>query len=356
MEGSARSGPAFPGPGPRRAALRTAMLVLPAPPGPAMLRTTVLSLLLLACAALALAPAGGCGSGEAARAGAAFDSKRAWRDLEAIVALGPRPAGSPALEATRALIERELRAAGLEPVREPFDVKPPPGFVSTPPVESFALANVYADLAAKDPAADTVILCTHFDTKIHPKTFVGANDGGSGTAVLLELARVLAAAGPGPLTYRFLFLDGEEALRWEWDGTDNTYGSRHHAQALAQSRRAEHVRCCILLDMVGDKDLQFLRETYSDRRLNDLFARAAAPIGLSRHLEGKHEEARDDHLSFMAVGIPSIDLIDFDYGPENSYWHSPEDTLEHCSAASLDATGRIVLAALPEIERTFHRH
>lgn len=309
----------------------------------------------LSLGALPLGAIGGCGAAEPQSSPIAFDPARAFRDLEAIVALGPRPPGSPELEATRAYIERELRAAGLAPVREPFEVKPPPGFKSTPPVESFALANVYADLAAADPDAETVILCTHFDTKIHPQRFVGANDAGSGTAVLLELARVIASGGPRALTYRFLFLDAEEALRFEWSGDDNTYGSRHHAAQLVKNRLADRVRCCVLLDLVGDRDLKFLQETYSDRRLNELFQKAAEGVGLGAYLKGARQEAKDDHLSFMAVGIPSIDLIDFDYGPDNSYWHTPQDTIDKCSAESLGVTGRIVLAALPEIERSFRR-
>jgi len=309
----------------------------------------------LSLGVLAIGAMGACGAQDVAPAKTSFDAQRAWRDLESIVALGPRPPGSPELEATRAFIERELRAAGLTPVREPFVVKPPPGFKSTPPVESFAMANVYADLVSKDPQAETVILGTHFDTKIHPQRFVGANDAGSGTAVLLELARVIASGGPRDLTYRFLFIDGEESLRFEWAGTDNTYGSRHHASKLVESRLAERVRCFVLLDLVGDKDLVFLRETLSDRRLKDLFGRAAEGIGLGAHMRGAVQEAKDDHVSFMAVGIPSIDLIDFDYGPGNSWWHTPEDTLDKCSARSLEVTGRIVLAALPEIERSFRR-
>ncbi|MFN0006313.1 MAG: M28 family peptidase [Planctomycetota bacterium] len=305
--------------------------------------------------ALGLLAIGACTVEDPAPRQASFDQARAWRDLESIVALGPRPPGSPELEKTREYIERELRAAGLTPVREPFDVKPPPGFKSTPPVESFAMANVYADFAAQDQGAETVILGTHIDTKIHPQRFVGANDSGSGTAVLLELARVIASGGPRSLNYRFLFIDGEESLRWDWADTDNTYGSRHHASKLVESRLAERVRAFVLLDLVGDKDLVFLRETYSDRRLNDLFFKAADGIGLGKHMLGARQEAKDDHLSFMAVGIPSIDLIDFDYGPDNSWWHTVEDTLDKCSAESLGITGRIVLAALPEIERSFRR-
>jgi glutaminyl-peptide cyclotransferase len=296
-----------------------------------------------------------CDRGRAAPSPEAFDSARAWHDLETIVALGPRPPGSEALEKTRALIERELSAAGLAPVRDAFQVKPPAGAMGHLPAEGVAMANVYADLRSGDPKADMVILCTHFDTKLAAEPFLGANDGGSGTAVLLELARGLAKQGPRALTYRFLFLDGEEALRWEWAGDDNTYGSRHHARKLQEGGLADRVRCCVLLDMVGDKDLRFLRETYSNRRLSELFSQAAASAGLSKYVDGRSAEARDDHLSFMAVGIPSIDLIDFDYGPDNAWWHTKDDTLDKCSAESLGVAGRLVLAAIPAIERTFVR-
>jgi len=307
-----------------------------------------------ALAGLALLPA--CGSGSAMGApGGAFDEARAWKHLEHLVGLGPRPPGSEALETTRGYIEQELAKAGLKPVRDAFDVKPPVAAGAPAPAHSIAMANVYADLVSKDPKAETVILCTHFDTKISADTFVGANDGGSGTAVLLELARVLAAAGPRDLTYRFLFLDGEEAMRWDWAGDDNTYGSRHHAAELKKSGKAASVRCCILLDMVGDKDLRFLDEVYSNRRLAAIVAEAADAEGLGKHVRGRRTEARDDHLSFMAVGIPSLDLIDFDYGPDNAWWHTKEDTLDKCSAKSLGITGRIVIASLPEIERSFAR-
>ena len=296
-----------------------------------------------------------CSAGSAMGGGPSFDEARAWKDLEHLVGLGPRPPGSDALEQTRAYLEQELSKAGLKAVREPFEVPAPPGAGGMKPAHAIAMANVYADLAAKDPKAETVILCTHFDTKISSERFVGANDGGSGTAVLLELARVLAASGPRDLTYRFLFLDGEEALRWDWAGDDNTYGSRHHAGELKKSGKAASVRCCILLDMVGDKDLRFWNETYSNRRLAAIVSEAAAEVGLSQHVDGKHQEARDDHLSFMAVGIPSLDLIDFDYGPDNAWWHSKDDTLDKCSAKSLGITGRIVIASLPGIEHSFAR-
>lgn len=281
-----------------------------------------------------------------------FDGARAWKNLETQVAIGPRPAGSAALEKTRAWLSTALTESGLKSVREDFKAQTPAGEI--------AFANIYADLPARNPAAsEWIILGSHFDTKRteerFKEPFLGANDAGSSTAVLLELARVLAKGGARELNYRFLFLDGEEAIAWDWIGEDNTYGSRYHAGQLQKSGMAARVRAFILLDMVGDKDLQLMRDSYSDRRLLELFFATGRELGYRKHVDGRAEEIRDDHLSFMAVGIPSIDLIDLDYGPLNSYWHTPKDTLENCSQASLEVIGRLVLASLPKVEKDFRR-
>lgn len=289
----------------------------------------------------------GCGKTSPSAAPVALDADRAWKHLEALVAFGPRPPGSPALEATRAYLEAELARTGLKPAREAFDAKTPLG--------NFALANVYADLPAATADAERVILATHFDTKLGIDGFVGANDGGSGTALLLELARVLAQGGPRPLAYRFLFLDGEEATRPQWQGEDNCYGSRHHAKELAKRGEASRVRAFVLLDMVGDADLALLRETWSDRRLVDLFRAAAGRAGLAGVFSNQSQAIEDDHGPFLDAGIPSLDLIDFEYGPGNAYWHTTDDVLAHCSKESLAKVGRVVLEALPALERDFRR-
>ena len=305
----------------------------------------------LAAAGLALcASAVGCGGAAPAASGQAarFDSARAWKLLEEQVALGPRPAGTEGAERTRALIERELTACGLAPVRERFTAQTPAG-----PLE---MANVWAEIAAADPQkvqAPVIVLASHYDTKRMDVRFVGANDGGSSTAVLLELARVLASGPARPVTYRVVFFDGEEAVRSFWQDPDNRYGSRHHVAELERTGGLQRVRYMILLDMVGDRDLRLTRDTYSGRELIEAFFSAARANGLGRHLGGERESmpVKDDHQSFLTAGVESVDLIDFDYGPDNSWWHSAEDTLDKCSRESLDAIGRIVLLGLPQVER-----
>lgn len=285
----------------------------------------------------------GCSSGTAAPPRQApFDEGRAWAHLEHLVSLGPRPPGSEALEATRRYLSEQLAALGLEPVREPFTARTPLG-----PIE---MANVYADLPGEGEAPPIVVLCTHFDTKRFDFEFVGANDGGSGTAVLLEIARLLAKGPPRPVTYRFLFLDGEEALRPVWVDPDNTYGSRHHVEQLRKSGLLQRIGACVLLDMVGDADLRLNRDLNSDPKLLELFFEAAREAGLGRHVDGRREAVRDDHIPFLRAGIAAVDLIDLEYGPDRSYWHTAEDTLEHCSRQSLGVIGRIVMLGLPRLE------
>lgn len=300
---------------------------------------------ILGAALLALAACGGRSSGGGPVP--PFDAERAWAHAERIVGFGPRPAGSEELERLRAFLTAELESYGLQPQREAFSVDTPVG-----PID---FANLYADVEGRsdgDGPAPLVILGTHIDTKRLPFEFVGANDGAAGTAVLLELARVLASErGRGPVTYRVLFLDGEESMRLKWEGDDNRYGSRHHVERLRETDELVRVRAFVLLDLVGDRDLELFQETQSDAELVDIFFSSARRQGLGMYVDGPRQEIKDDHLSFIAAGIPSVDLIDFDYGPRNAYWHTDDDTLDKLSAASLEATGRIVLGGLPRLER-----
>jgi hypothetical protein len=310
---------------------------------------------LLALASLLLVPACSSPPAPGPLPHLGFDQDRAWTHLEKIVGIGPRPSGSPGAATLRDYLQLNLEALGLEVVREPF--------TDMTPIGELEFENVWVDLpptapgAAADPDAPWVVVGTHYDTKrLEPdatgRPFVGANDAGSGTAILLELARVLEAdERPRAIGLRLLFIDGEEAVRHDWEGDDNTYGSRYHANRLLAEGQAGRFGACVILDMLGDKDLGILHETYSRRELMELFENAAARAGLERYMNTRRWlPVKDDHQSFMRVGIPAVDLIDFDYGPNNSYWHTTEDTLDKCSAESLGAAGRIFLAGLPDLE------
>ena len=191
-----------------------------------------------------------------------------------------------------------------------------------------------------------------------PFHFVGANDAGSGTAVLLELARILAeSAGERPVTYRLLFLDGEEAV-YDWnEGQDNTYGSRYHvAQLQEDPDLLKRVAACVLLDMVGDAKLQLYTESQSDSQLLNIIFEVARRNQLGRYVGGPRRHINDDHVPFLEARIPAVNLIDFGYGPRSSstsggaWWHTEEDTLDKLSPDSLHVVGRIVLWSLPELE------
>ncbi len=276
-----------------------------------------------------------------------FDPDRTWANLERIVAIGPRHSGSRGSQELQRLLVDELTALGLHPVRESFRDDTPMG--------PLPFVNVFADIPGAPTSAGAappiVVLASHFDTKRMRYEFVGANDGGSSTAVLLELARCLVANPERRrVTYRILFVDGEEAIRPDWEGKDNTYGSRHHVSELKRTGAIDDIGACVVLDMVGDRDLGFVHERSSTPALLSIFTDAAHRIGLGQHVDHGDREIRDDHLPFLYAGIPSVNLIDFDYGPDHRYWHSAEDVLANCAPESLHITGRIVLAGLPVLE------
>lgn len=281
------------------------------------------------------------GTGLAAQTVAGFDSSRAYEHVRQMVALGPRPAGSPANGRTREYLIRTLAATGITAVEQPFEVDTPIGRVR--------MANVVATLPGK--RADRVVLASHFDTKLFREfRFVGANDGGSSTATLLELGRVLKAR-PRDYTIELLFLDGEEAFRPEWAGTDHTYGSRYYVEAAKKAGTLGSLKALVLLDMVGDRDLAYRRESNSTPWLTDIIWSAAARLGHDRHFLAERTPIEDDHVAFLEAGVPAVDIIDLDYAP----WHTAGDTLDQVSARSLQVTGDVVLAALPDIERRLRK-
>jgi glutaminyl-peptide cyclotransferase len=277
--------------------------------------------------------------------GPKFDSGRAYEDLRQMVAFGPRPAGSATLEKTRDYIRRELKAAGLTVHEQPFDADTPSGKVH--------MINLSATVPGRTTSKGRLVIGGHYDTKVfHEFPFVGASDAASSAAFVLEMARTLKSR-TNALPIELLFLDGEEAVCKGWDdcnkpgNADHTYGSRYYAQQAEKTGTAKDVRAFILVDMIGAKPLTVHRESYSTKWLTEEIWAAAHKLG---HAEFKDDAfpVEDDHLEFLEVKIPSVDIIDLNDYPQ---WHTAQDDLSHVGAGSLQAVGDVLLAALPAIEK-----
>jgi len=267
-----------------------------------------------------------------------FDSARAWEHLRQLVALGPRPAGSPAIEQARKYITNQLAAAGLSPVEQAWDDRTPLG-----PVR---LVNLTAALPGA--SKDRLVIAGHYDTKRFQEfRFVGANDGGSSAAFLIELARVLKTR-KNALTIELLFLDGEEAVV-AWEGNDRTYGSRHYVESAIRSGSLKSLKALVLVDMIGDRNLRIKRDLNSTPWLTDIIWGAARREKLAAYFVADTTQVDDDHVPFLEAGIPAVDIIDLEYPP----WHTAGDTIEAVSARSLQIVGDVVLAALPLVEARF---
>jgi Zn-dependent M28 family amino/carboxypeptidase len=193
---------------------------------------------------------------------------------------------------------------------------------------------------------ERIVFAGHYDTKLFRQfRFVGASDGGSSAAFLLELAHALKGR-KNPFTIELLFLDGEEARMTEWAGTDNTYGSRHYVDTARRDGSLASLKAMVLVDMIGDRDLDIRRDENSTRWLTDMIWSAAKRSDLDSYFLSESTRVEDDHLPFLAAGIPSVDIIDLDY----EQWHTSKDTLDAVSARSLQVVGDVLLEALPQIE------
>jgi Zn-dependent M28 family amino/carboxypeptidase len=294
------------------------------------MRFTLLASLLVTACASAQTPA--------AQKPAAFDGARAFADLTKIVAIGPRPAGSEGAQKTRDYIREQLSSIGIAVVEQSFDATTPAGNVR--------MVNVSATLPGTGQGR--LVIAGHYDTKLIKEfPFVGANDGGSSTAFLLELARSLKGR-TNAVPIELLFLDGEEAVG-EW-ATGNTFGSRHYVDVAVKAGTVKQIKALVLVDMIGDRELVLKRESNSTPWLKDVIWSAAKRLNRPEFVPDA-TPIEDDHIPFLAAGIESVDLIDLDYPDATMrYWHTAEDTLDKTAAASLQAVGDVLLAALPAIE------
>lgn len=310
-------------------------------------------------------PVGGCGEKAVTfDANDALEGKvsgeRALGHVAALVAFGPRPAGSEALEKSRQYLEKELAAKGWVTRRQTFTTKTPKGEVE--------FTNLRARFGEKAWSSRiTGLLCSHYDTKAYDGfAFVGANDAGSSTGLLVELAGVLAVRPEVAGRMELVFFDGEEAFGTNITPSDGLFGSKHYAAQILLEKEKDRPRWGVLLDMVGDAelniragvkiprasvrdlaaasgsgylvDIEFVEEALE--RLSRKLISAAEDLELRSFIGISPDYIVDDHIPLNVVaGIPTIDLIDFDY----PHWHTPADTLDKLSAESLETSGRVTM-------------
>lgn len=258
-----------------------------------------------------------------------FSGEKALTHVQALIDIGPRPPGSDAIVRARAYIEEQLESYGWTVSEQAFADQTPRG------------AGKFVNLIARfgNATKPSFLLCSHYDTKIFDTfLFVGANDGGSSTGLLLEMARVLALEPKLAGKIELVFFDGEEAVE-SFSETDGIYGSRHFAQELSQTGSATSFRGGILFDMVGDRSLDITLPPNSPAKITADILASADALQLRNYFTYFDQDITDDHTPLNAVGIPVVDVIDFHYPP----WHTAEDTMDKLSAQSLQIVGSVAV-------------
>ena len=270
-------------------------------------------------------------------AAADFSGTSALEFTRRAVEFGPRPAGSEANRKLQAYVVAQLKTSGAEVAEDPFTGQTPKGPI--------AMKNIIAKFPGKSGRA--IAITGHFDTKLFPgRNFVGASDGGSSTGFLLELARVMAHQ-PRVDDLYLVFFDGEKAVREDWIDPDNLYGSRHLADRWRKDGTLTRLKALINVDMIGDKNLDIKQETQGNASLRKLVWTTAAELGYGAYFQNDQQGEEDDHMPFVKLGVPAIDIIDIDYPP----WHKDTDTMDKLSAKSFDIVGTVIVEVIHRLER-----
>ncbi len=259
-----------------------------------------------------------------------FSGEKALAHVQALVDLGPRPAGSNALEEARSYLRHDLQGNGWKVQDQAFPDQTPQGRIS--------FVNLIATFGEPPTEKNSrFLLCSHYDTKTFDSiSFVGANDGGSSTGALLEMARVLSLHPDLARKVELVFFDGEEAFE-HFTRSDGLYGSRYFAQQLSEKKNTSLYRGGILWDMMGDASLTITLPPDSPPELARGIFAAADALQVRNHFTYFDDNILDDHTPLNTAGIPTIDLIDFDYPP----WHTAQDTMDKLSAESLQTVGAV---------------
>jgi len=272
-----------------------------------------------------------------------FDGNKAFDHVAQLVAIGPRPPASDGIRRAQQYIKSQLQSFNCQVDEDDFHAQTPVGDV--------AMKNIIAKVSGE--GSGIILLMTHYDTLSSVKDFVGAEDSGSSTGLMLEMARLLCPKKQQNAVW-IAFLDGEEAfVNWNQDD-DHTYGSRELAARLAVSGELKRVKAVILADMVGQKNLEIHRESDSTKWLTDLVWKKAASLGYGDIFTSRESQVADDHQPFLSRGVPAVDIIDLDSYTNAGYWHTTQDTIDKVSPKSLAIVGYVVLESVNELQKKFH--
>jgi glutaminyl-peptide cyclotransferase len=269
-----------------------------------------------------------------------FNGSKAMDYAREFVAIGPRwPTSAGHLKAEQYL-HAHLQHDQFEEDR----------FTANTPIGPVQMCNFIARFPGKKDGV--IVLATHYETNYPLRTinFVGANDGASTTGLLLAIADQLRGHTLDGYSVWLVFFDGEEAIQ-SWSASDSTYGSRHLAAKWGRDGTLGKIKAFILADMIGDKDLDIQRESRSTDWLVDVMRKAVHKFGYDKYFFQTDGPVDDDHLPFVTRGVPSIDVIDLDYGPNNSYHHTAQDTLDKVSVRSLTIDGDVFMETIRLIDQ-----
>ena len=264
-----------------------------------------------------------------------IDSKRAFQYTREVTAFGSRYMGSENHKKLERYILDHLQGDQVED----------DAFTADTVEGKFPVRNIIDKFPGTRDGI--IVILGHYDT-VYPlrnSGFVGANDGGSSTAILLEYANQLRGKKRDGYNVWLVWTDGEEAVK-TWSDTDSLYGTRHLAEKWEKDGTLKKIKALMVMDMIGDADLNIDRDTNSTPWLLDLIYAAAERLGYQSHFYAREGAIEDDHLPFVKRGVPSADVIDLDYGYNNVFHHTAQDTMDKLSPKSLEIVGNTILETI----------
>ncbi|MGA8437982.1 MAG: M28 family peptidase [Candidatus Sulfotelmatobacter sp.] len=269
-----------------------------------------------------------------------IDSARAMQYVQEIVKLGPRPIGSANHKKVEEYITSHLKG----------DVVEDDAFTADTPEGRFPVRNIIAKFPGTRDGI--IVIASHYDTNypLRNTSYIGANDGASSSALLLEIANQLRGKKHAGFSIWLVWDDAEEAMK-SWTEADSLYGIRHLAQKWQDDGTLKKMKAFLLADMIGDADLNIDHDQNSTPWLEEVVYQAATRLGYQSHFFARENQVSDDHLPFMQRGVPCADLIDFDYGYNNVFWHTPQDTVDKLSPKSLEIVGSTILETVDILDR-----